>query len=267
MSDEKLLRLSMLVGEQGIARLRRAHVVVCGLGAVGGYALEALVRAGVGRLRVVDFDEIRPTNFNRQLLALDSTVGMAKVEAARRRALDIRPDCVVETVRTFVHVETMDAVLEGPPDLAIDAIDSLRPKVELIAAAVRRGIPLVSSMGAALRTDPTRIRVGPLAASSRCPMARRVRQRLKRLGVPLGFPCVWSDEPTADLPEAALGEAEGDTEEIYRRGRRRRALGSLPTLTGIFGLFAANEALRIILGDSFPTGDPAAEPLAPSGGT
>lgn len=296
MSDEKLARLALLVGERGIDRLRRAHAVVCGLGAVGGHALEALVRAGVGRIRVVDFDEIRPANFNRQILALESTLGMAKVEAARRRALDIRPDCEVEAVRAFIHVDTLDAVLAGPPDVAIDAIDCLRPKVELLAAAIRRGIPLVSCMGAALRTDPARIRVGPLAASRHCPVARRVRRRLRRLGVPLGFPCVWSDEPTAGLPEDAEadgeadreadaeadGQADGDaevdaegdtvadTEETYRRGRRRRPLGSLSTLTGIFGLTAANEALRIILGDAFPAAGPrdppgAASPFGPSG--
>lgn len=260
MTDAKLARLEMLVGEAGLARLREAHVAICGLGAVGSYALEGLVRAGVGRFRLADHDEIRPTNFNRQLLALDSTLGLPKVEAARRRVLDIRPECEVEAIRAFVHVESLERILAGPPDVVLDAIDALGPKAELIAAAVRRRIPIVSSMGAALRTDPMRVRVGPLAASCRCPMARRVRRRLKKLGVPLDFLCVWSDETTAGLPEEALGDADSDTEEAYRRGRQRRPLGSLPTLTGIFGLMAANAALRIILGDRFPGESPGKPP-------
>ena len=249
MEDKRFSRLERLVGASGLRRLEGAHVAVVGLGAVGSYAVEGLARAGVGRLRLVDFDEVRPTNINRQLYALDSTVGLPKVEVARRRVADINPRCVVEPLRIFVHVETLDQVLEGPPDLLIDAIDALTPKVETIAAALESGVPLISCMGAAVRTEPSRIRVGSLLGSQGCPLARRIRQRLRKRGLPLDFTCVYSDEPPSE--ETLTGgppSGESPEEDTLRRGRKRRTLGSLPTLTGIFGLTAANEAIRMLLG-------------------
>jgi tRNA A37 threonylcarbamoyladenosine dehydratase len=254
MEETRFSRLERLVGASGLRRLAGAHVAVVGLGAVGSYAVEGLARAGVGRLRLVDFDEVRPTNINRQLYALDSTVGLPKVEVARRRVADINPRCAVEPLQIFVHVENLDQVLAGPPDLLIDAIDALTPKVETIAAALDRKVPLISCMGAAVRTDPSRIKVGSLFSSRGCPLARRIRQRLRKRGLPLDFTCVYSDEPLSD--EARTDEhpceehPSGDApeEETIRRGRKRRTLGSLPTLTGIFGLTAANQAIRVLLG-------------------
>jgi len=165
---------------------------------------------------------------------------------------DINPDCRVEALQEFVHVETLERVLAGPPEVVIDAIDSFSPKVALLAAAAARGIPLVSSMGAALRTDPSCVRVGPLRETTQCPLAKRVRKRLRPLGASLDFPCVYSVEPV--LPERSQGAEADDTgeEEHYLRGRERRPFGSLPTLTGIFGLTAANEVLRTLLGERFP---------------
>lgn len=241
-----------MVGPEGLERLRRSHVAVVGLGAVGSYAVEALARAAVGRLRLVDFDEIRLSNVNRQLHALTSTVGLPKAEAARRRVLDIHPECRVEALPLFVDPETLDRVLDGPPDLVVDAIDALKPKVELLAETARRGIRVVSSMGAALRTDPSRVRIGTLERSERCPLARHVRQRLRRLGIRADFPVVYSDETTEGLRPEAAGSPGEDPEEAFERGRARAPLGSLPTLTGIFGLVAANAALEILLGDLWP---------------
>jgi len=152
--NERFSRIERMIGGDGLRRLEKAFVVVVGLGAVGSYAVEGLARAGIGRLRLVDFDVIRPSNINRQLCALDSTVGMAKVEVARRRVNDINPACQVDVRRCFVHCDTMDQVLAGPPDLVVDAIDSLGPKVELLAAMQERRIPVVSSMGAACRPSP-----------------------------------------------------------------------------------------------------------------
>ncbi|NSW55336.1 MAG: tRNA threonylcarbamoyladenosine dehydratase [Armatimonadetes bacterium] len=241
-----------MVGDEGLARLHSAFVAVVGLGAVGSYATEALARAGIGRLRLVDFDVIRPSNINRQLLALESTIGQPKAEAARERVLDINPSCQVEAFKIFVHGDTLGQVLAGPPDLVIDAIDSMRPKVELLAGCIQRGVPVISSMGAALRTDPTRIRCGPLSATQCCPLARRVRKALRARGLDAGISCIYSDEP-ADTRFVVPPEESGEPWcDEFARGRPRRALGSLPTLTGIFGLFAANEALRILLGDLFP---------------
>ena len=250
MSAERLSRLAQFIGEEGLARLTASHVVVVGLGAVGSYALEGLARSGVGRLRLVDFDEVRESNFNRQLLATEASLGLPKVEAATERVASINPDCLVEPLRLFVHAETLPAVLAGPPDLVLDCIDSFRPKVELLSGALEAGVPVASSMGAALRTDPARVHTGPLSTTRVCPLARRLRSELKKRSLPTDLPCVWSDEPVDNSlvrePEAA--EAAGE----YQRGRPRRALGSLPTLTGLFGLTLANLALELLLGDLWP---------------
>lgn len=242
---ERFDRLARMVGPDGLARLRAARVTVIGLGAVGSYAVEGLARAGVGTLRLVDFDEVRASNVNRNLLALASTVGRGKAEVAAERARDINPDCRAEPRAVFAHEESMTEILAPPPDLVLDCIDALSPKVAVLAAALGAGVPVISSMGAALRREPALVRTGPLSGVRGCPLARHVRRRLRRAGLPLDFTCVWSSEPVADLPESAMAEPE--LGEFLERGRPRRVLGSLPTLTGIFGLVAANEALRRLL--------------------
>jgi len=244
--SERFRRIEMMIGAEGLARLQAARVTVVGLGAVGSYATEALARAGVGHLRLIDHDLVRESNINRQLYALTSTLGWPKVEVAAERVRDINPDCEVEPLRLFVHVETLDEALSGPPDLVIDAIDSYAPKLELLSAALTRGVPLISSMGAALRTDPSRIKVGLLAETEVCPLARRLRKGLRQRGLEPTMPCVYSDEP-ADAAKVFAPEELGEGE--LDRGRQRRALGSLPTLTGIFGLTVANEAIRQLVGE------------------
>jgi tRNA A37 threonylcarbamoyladenosine dehydratase len=253
--DQRFSRIARMIGEQGLNRLKASHVTIIGLGAVGSYAVESLARAGVGKLRLVDFDEIQTSNINRQLYALESTLGMPKCEAARRRVLEINPRCQVEAMNLFVHKETMDQVLAGPPDLVIDAIDSLTPKVELLANLVQRNIPMISSMGAALRTDPTQVRIGPLSQTRQCPLARKVRKGLMRRGISTDFPCVYSVEPLTDFPFNAIAIAPEDESDdpFLDRGRKRRTLGSLPTLTGIFGLTAANTALQMLLKEADPS--------------
>jgi tRNA A37 threonylcarbamoyladenosine dehydratase len=248
-----------MVGPEGLERLRNALVAVAGCGAVGSYAIEALARAGVGRLRIVDFDVVQESNINRQILALTSTLGEPKVEVARRRVEDINPDCVVEPVCAYVARDTMDEVLAGPPDLVLDAIDTVTPKTLLIASAVNDGIPICSSMGAALRTDPSRIRIGLISETSGCPLARAVRAGLRKRGVTTGIPCVFSTEPAN---KRFLGSYEPIAGGEHGR---RRALASLPTLTGIFGLTLANLALQMLLGDLFPSAG--GSPLHPSGVT
>jgi tRNA A37 threonylcarbamoyladenosine dehydratase len=203
-------------------------------------------------LRLVDFDVVGESNLNRQLYALHSTIGLPKAEVARERVLDINPDCVVEALRVFVHAETMDQVLAGPPDLVIDAIDSYNPKLELLCALATRGLPAISSMGAALRTDPTRIKIGVVSETVICPLARQLRKGLRQRGVSGDIPCVYSDE-TPD--KRCIMEPDENEERVIDRGRHRRVMGSLPTMTGIFGLTVANEALRRLLGDCFPHAD------------
>ncbi|MEI6504242.1 MAG: tRNA threonylcarbamoyladenosine dehydratase [Armatimonadota bacterium] len=246
MSKEQFQRLELLVGERGLARLQAARVAVIGLGAVGSYATEALARAGVGALRLVDFDVVAESNLNRQLYALHSTVGQPKAEVARARVHDINPDCEVEALRVFVHTDTMEEILAGPPDLVIDAIDSYNPKLELLSALTLRQIPAVSSMGAALRSDTTLIRLGRVNHTSICPLARQLRKGLRKRGLVCDIPCVYSEE----LVDAnCIEELEEDEARVVDRGRHRRAMGSLPTMTGIFGLTVANVALKLLLAE------------------
>ncbi len=247
--------MEMMIGCEGMRRLAASSVAVVGLGAVGSYAVEALARAGIGRLRLVDFDIVRPCNANRQLYALHSTIGRRKADVARERVLDINPKCEVEALAVFAHSGTAAAILTGPPDVLVDAIDSVGPKVEILAAAATLGIKTVSCMGAALRTDPSLVRIGPLSETKVCPLAKHIRKRLKARGVSADrIVCVYSIESAGDLSREAADSVHTEEQEFMGRGRARRPLGSLPTLTGIFGLVAANEVLRLLLGAFFPGG-------------
>jgi tRNA A37 threonylcarbamoyladenosine dehydratase len=240
---ERFKRTALLLGEEAFSRLQDSFVVVCGLGAVGSYAAEALARSGVGRLRLVDFDKISPSNINRQLYALTETVGRLKCDVAEERIHGINPACKIEKKPLFIHTDTLDEILEGEPDFVIDAIDSLNPKVELIAALQERGIAFISSMGAALKTDTSCIKIGPIKKVTYCPLAAMLRKRLRRRNLSLDFPCVYSNEKVSKY---AL--ASPDTENAVLRGniqgRERNILGSLPTITGIFGLTVSNYALK-----------------------
>ncbi len=256
MLDDRFTRIRQLIGSRGLQRLNDARVAIAGLGAVGSYATEALARAGVGHLRLVDFDTVRRSNINRQLFALESTLGLSKAEIASRRVLDINPACEVQPLQLFVERQSMETVLGGGLDVVIDAIDSVGPKIELLSEAAARKITVVSCMGAALRTDPTQVRVGRLADIHHCPLAKRVRKELRKRGVPLDLCCIYSTEPVGALRNTAITFDRADEEDSLHRGRKRSVLGSLPTLTGIFGLTAANTALKLLLAKDFP-GNPA----------
>ncbi len=252
MPSERFLRISRLLGDDIVENLHGKFVVIVGMGAVGGYALEALVRSGVGRLRLVDFDTVSITNLNRQLLALESTIGRSKVEVAKDRVLDINPEIQVEILDMFAHEQTLPQILEGNPDLVIDAIDSLNPKCALLQGTYQRGIPVISSMGAALRREPTLVRTADLMDTWGCPLAKQVRTNLRKRGVGRGIEVVFSPELVKYTYRDPESEEHADfNEQIIDRGRRRNVLGSLPTITGIFGLTLAHLALdRLIGGDA-----------------
>jgi len=239
---ERFSRTRCLLGEEKFNLLQQAMVTIVGLGAVGGYAAEGLARSGVGRLRLVDFDTIQPSNINRQILALDSTVGQPKVEAAKERIHLINPDCQVEALQLFAADETLDSILSPPPDILIDAIDSLNPKIQLLTGAHQRNIPTFSSMGAALRSDPSKIKIGDIMTSNHCPLAKHVRNRLRRQGIEGGIHCIYSTE-RVDFAYQGPEKTEKAASPYEDRGRKRNVLGSLPTITGIFGLTIANEAI------------------------
>jgi tRNA A37 threonylcarbamoyladenosine dehydratase len=240
---DRFSRTRLLLGNQALDKLKSARVAIFGLGAVGSYACEALARSGVGYFRLIDFDVVRESNFNRQLLALTSNLGKKKIEAARDRILDINPECVVDTHETFADAGTCPDLLAKPLDAALDAIDSLTPKVALISELVRSGIPFISSMGAATRIDPLSVRIGDITEITNDPLARFTRKRLRKTGIAGGVKCVYSIEPAREM--AAMPE---DESEYFERGRKRKPLGSLSCVTGIFGLTAASEIIKTILG-------------------
>jgi tRNA A37 threonylcarbamoyladenosine dehydratase len=242
---EQFLCVELLLGREKLDRLRESSVTVIGLGAVGSYATEALARAGVGNLRLVDFDRIKPSNLNRHIYALRSTIGRPKAVLAKERVADINPSCRVEALEDFAAAENIERLLDNGPDVVIDAIDSLNPKSQVLSACWRRGIPVISSMGAATRVDPFSIRSADLMETRSCPLAKRLRIKLKKEGIGRGIMCIYSDEPR-NL--RAVDTVNATSEDDYRRGRKRSKLGSLPTITGIFGLILANSAIEMLCG-------------------
>lgn len=245
---DRFCRIEQLLGRAALEKLQAARVAVFGLGAVGSYAVEALARAGVGHLRLVDCDVVRPSNFNRQLYALESTLNRPKVEAARARVLDINPACTVEAHQAFVEGSTAAALLAPPLDVVVDAIDSVAPKVALIATAVRAGLKVVASMGAATRLDPFLIRVGDISETEVCPLAKFVRKKLRAAGVEHGVRCIYSIEPPRNTPPPKRSlPPVADEPETFAKGRPRKPIGSLSYATGMFGLLAAYEAIKMIV--------------------
>jgi len=244
-------RLRLAVGNEGLDRLNSARVAVIGLGAVGSFATEALARSGIGYLRLVDFDRIQPSNINRQLFALSSTVGMLKADVARARVLDIYPGCRVDVRYEFFCQDSARAILDEPEgehlDFVVDAIDSLNSKVTLISECVARNIPVVSSMGAADRMDPSAVHVTDIGESYNCPLAKHVRKRLHRRGIFDGVTAVWSSEPPCHggrIDEEDLNDDAPAEEDGVNRGRDRAPLPSMAPLPGIFGLSAAGWIIR-----------------------
>lgn len=239
MTNNRFVRTQMLLGEQAMKNLVKTKIMLIGLGAVGGYVLEGLARAGVGNFVLVDFDSFEESNINRQILATTETLGQKKIEVAKNRVLSINPKANVENRDIFVNAETIEDLLACKPDFVIDAIDALNPKCDLIQALYIKQLPFISSMGAALKTDVSKIRYGNLSNSKNCSLAKFVRKRLRKRGIDIAkIKCVWSDE-LVDLPDTALDMPVN----VSEMGRVRHTLGSLPTITAIFGLVIANQTI------------------------
>ena len=189
-------RTRLLLGDERVDELAACHVLVVGLGGVGGYASELLVRGGIGRLTIVDADTIQPSNINRQLIATHSHIGEPKARVLAERLRDINPEVELEVIEDFLKDENMVELLDRHRyDFVVDAIDSLSPKVYLIALARERGLPIVSSMGAGAKSDPSKIHQADLAHSYNCTLARALRKRLRKLGISRGVPVVCSSVP------------------------------------------------------------------------
>ena len=234
--EEQFSRTGMLLGEAGILRLSRARVAIFGLGGVGGYVAEALARAGVGQLDLIDKDTVSRSNLNRQILATHSTLGMLKTEAARLRIADINPACQVKTYPMFYLPDTASEFDLGCYDYIVDAIDTVTAKLTLAQRAAEAGTPLISCMGTGNKLDASAFQVADISKTSCCPLARVMRKELGKRGI-RHLKVVYSQEeaqkPTGWEEEAA---AEG----------KRQIPGSLPYVPGTAGLILAGEVIKDI---------------------
>lgn len=252
-----LHRTELLIGGQGFDDLAERTVAVIGLGGVGSYAAEALVRTGVGRVILVDFDKVCVTNVNRQLHATRRTVGKRKAELMGERCTAINPKCDVVVKTTFYEASTADDILGTPdglgaPDFVLDCIDNMTAKVHLLKTCVQRGIPVISAMGAGGRLDPTRVRVSDLSETRIDPFAKIVRDCLRIEGIERGIECVWTDEhPNALDPQAqALFRCichDSDNGK-HTCDARLQVQGSVAWMPSIFGLTMAGTVVHRLLG-------------------
>lgn len=239
---ERFERTALLYGPVGFGHIRAARVMILGLGGVGSHAAVALARAGVGALDLVDFDTVTASSLNRHPCARLEDVGRAKTTVLAEFLQATCPDTAVAEQQVFFHDDTADALLGGAPDHVIDAIDALNPKVSLLAQCLVRGIPVASSMGAAMHVDASLVRTGDIGETRHCPLAARVRRMLKRRGHASGVRCVWSLEkhPARPLPP--------NDDPRYDRGRVRDTLPSSMSIPAVFGFALASEVLERLAG-------------------
>ena len=236
--DVQFSRTWILFGDEAMERLGRSHVAVFGVGGVGGYTVEALARSGIGQLSVIDPDDVGLSNINRQILATHSSLGMLKVEAARKRILDINPNAKVNTYPVFYTPETADTIDLKQFDYIIDAIDTVTGKLCLVERAVEAGVPIISCMGAGNKMDGTAFQVAYISKTSVCPLARIMRKELKKRGIN-HLKVVFSTEDAI--------KPHGAEEEAAAIGKRQIP-GSTSYIPGIAGLLLAGEVIKDLAG-------------------
>lgn len=237
-TDHGLFERSALVfSESALCQIQNARVCIAGVGGVGGFAAEAIARAGVGHITLVDHDRVSASNLNRQIVALNDTLGFPKAQVMADRIQSIHPQCQVVADIRFLEADQMTTFLSvGQFDFVIDAIDSLNCKVALVESAVRLGVPIVSSMGAGRRTDPRAVAVSDLFDTYACGLARQMRQRLRKRGIQKGVPVVFSSEPP--LPPGPMENIAG--------ARGRVVNGTASYMPGIFGLMLAGLVIEAL---------------------
>jgi tRNA A37 threonylcarbamoyladenosine dehydratase len=232
-----LIRTQLLIGEDRLARLQSAHVLVVGMGGVGSYAAEFICRGGIGRMTIVDGDIVDPSNRNRQLPALATTHGLAKADVMAERLLAINPDLELNVIKEFITPERSVEILATPYDYVVDAIDSITPKVTFIRTAHERKVRLISSMGAGAKLDPTQLKVVDISKTYRCPFAKYVRHRLKAYGIVRGVKTVFS-------PEAPIKESLMMTDGA---NFKKSAYGTISYLPAAFGGVCASVVIRELM--------------------
>ena len=238
MSDNWLERSTLLLGDEKLEYLKSLTVAVVGLGGVGAYAAEMLARTGVGSMIILDADSIHPSNKNRQLLALESTIGQPKAQLMYDRLRDINPSLKITVIKEFLTQDNVDEILsQRPINYIVDAIDTLSPKIALIQFALRNSIKIVSSMGAGAKTDATKIRIKDISKSFNCPLAYMLRKRLRKVGISKGFNVVFSEE----LPNE-------DAIIAVEEQNKKSMVGTISYLPPVFGCICAQAVLEDLLG-------------------
>ena len=233
-----LQRSELLIKQEGLEKLKNASVLIVGLGGVGSFAAEFLVRAGVGNMTIIDGDIVDITNINRQLPALHSTIGKDKVEIVAERILDINPEINLVKMNEFLSPERMEEILENTRfDYVLDCIDSVSPKLALIKACRRKKIKIVSSMGAGGKTDPSKVLVRDLSKTNNCYLAKQIRKRLKKEGITKGFRCVFSTE-IQNEDSLKLTDGSNFKKSFY---------GTISFMPALFGLNAAAEVINYLV--------------------
>lgn len=236
-SPEWQQRTLLLLDEHKVKILQNSHILIAGLGGVGGFAAEMLCRSGIGQMTIIDADTIHNTNRNRQLLALTSTIGKPKAFLMRDRLLDINPEIRLTVLNEFIRDERTNEILETPFDYVVDAIDTLSPKIFLIKQTLHKGYPLVSSMGAGGKTDPLNIKVADFSQTYQCNLARMLRKRMKNLGVRTGFKTVFSPEM---IDEKAVLPIDNEP-------NKKTTVGTISYMPAIFGCVMASVVIRDLL--------------------
>ena len=245
--NQTFARFSMMVGEDGIEKLRNSRVIVFGVGGVGSYTVEALARSGVGQITMVDFDEISESNINRQLHSLRSTIGKSKIDVMKDRILDINPDCKVELVKRLVYDDIDEVLGNNKYDFVVDAIDVIGSKINLIEYCAKNNINIISSMGFGNKMHPEMIEIAKIKNTSVCPMARTIRSILKKKGI-TNVPVAFSKEIPVQPNKSELFKEELPTE--FRENNeipRKTTPGSNSFVPGTAGLVLASYVVRKLL--------------------
>lgn len=230
-------RTTLLLGEKNKARLNQSHVLVVGVGGVGAYAAEMLCRAGIGALTIVDADTVQPTNLNRQLPALQSTLGRTKCEVMSERLLDINPLLQLHAVPRFLTPETAPALLsETDYDFVVDAIDTIAPKCELIRECIRRKLKIISSMGAGAKSDITKVQYASIWDTYHCGLSKAVRKRLQKSGIRYKLPVVFSSE-----------QANPNAVELVEEQNKKSTCGTISYLPAVFGCYLSSYVIQKLI--------------------
>ena len=231
-------RTRLLIGDEGLGKLRKAHIMVAGLGGVGAYAAEQLARAGIGKMTIIDSDVVNTTNKNRQLIALDSTIGRKKVEVMAERIRDINPDIELEPLDIYLKDQNIIDITARPFDFIVDAIDTMAPKVFLLYYAVQNKQNIVSCMGAGGRFHPEKIEITDISKSYNCRLAFYIRKRLHHLGIREGITVVFSPEKVDD--KAVTVEEEQTANKVA-------TVGTISYMPAVFGCFCASYVINTLL--------------------